>query len=86
MRPSQPNPNIPKGVYCYDQNGVCPHWSIRKDKPEQENGYCSHLKRGDWEVERFGLLWDQVKECGIDRVDEAMEARFKRIKLERAKK
>lgn len=44
------NPGIPKGVYCYDKNGICPHWSIDPSQPKQRNGYCSFLKRGDWEV------------------------------------
>lgn len=68
---------IPKGYYCYDENGVCPYWSIRKDKPHQRNGYCSYLKRGDWEFSHtdlpkdhpvqtaMSLIWDQVKECGV---------------------
>lgn len=54
---------IPFGAYCYNKNGVCPHWDIKKDKPSQDNGYCDFLGRGDWESERLSLLWDQVKEC-----------------------
>ena len=54
---------IPEGIYCYDSNGVCPYWSLNKDKPHQENGYCSYLGLGDWDL-GGGLLWDQVKECG----------------------
>lgn len=57
--------NIPKGLYCYDHNGICPYWSISRLHESQNNGYCSFLKRGDWEVD-FGLLWDQVKECNIN--------------------
>ena len=60
---------IPKGVYCYTQKNdklyVCPYWSINKRRPYQDNGYCSFLKQGDWMV-GFGLLWDQIKECGIN--------------------
>jgi hypothetical protein len=59
---------IPKGMYCYksfhNKRSICPYWSIREDKPEQENGYCSYLEKGDWETD--GLLWDQVKECDIN--------------------
>ena len=56
--------NIPMGLYCYDSNGVCPYWELHEDKPEQENGYCALLERGDWEhTDEIGLLWDQVKEC-----------------------
>jgi hypothetical protein len=53
---------IPKGIYCYDENGICPFWSIRPNKEKQNNGYCSYLNIGDWNLS-FGLLWDQVKEC-----------------------
>jgi len=64
---------IPSGMYCYsgtpcgdDPNyELCPYWSAREDKPEQENGYCSFLERGDWSVEGLSLLWDQVKECRV---------------------
>lgn len=73
---------IPKGIYCYGvQDGKrvrCPYWSLRDDQPEQHNGYCSFLERGDWEVKIppdfpphfptscLSLLWDAVKECGIN--------------------
>ena len=57
---------IPNGIYCYDENGVCPFWGIDKTKPEQENGYCVFIPLNDWESEGFPLLWDQVKECGIN--------------------
>ncbi len=70
------HPEIPKGIYCYTGIGWdserniyriknCPYWSIDKNPHTQENGYCSFLKQGDWEV-GFGLLWDQCKECGIN--------------------
>ncbi len=66
---------IPTGYYCYQSaiiDGirtvqVCPYWSIRHDKEPKENGYCSYLERGDWEI--GGLLWDQVKECGENQRD-----------------
>lgn len=68
---------IPKGEYCYDEKGNCPYWEIRDDKPNQRNGYCKYLKRGDWQAKpgkkwpkgaplsALSLLWDQVKECGM---------------------
>ena len=57
---------IPEGIYCYDLNGVCPHWSQDISQPEQLNGFCSLLNRGDWDGTGFGELWDQCKECGIN--------------------
>lgn len=42
---------IPRGYYCYGKHRKpCPFWSVDKTKPEQENGYCSYLGRGDWEL------------------------------------
>jgi len=66
---------IPTGMYCYtyDQDGhskLCPYWGIRDDKPEQENGYCAFLGKGDWDFDQLSLIWDQVKECGINDEDE----------------
>ena len=79
---------IPTGMYCYTCHGYyvgedgqvrlktkrCPYWSSREDKPEQQNGYCGYLGKGDWEepipddfpphfpVSCLSLLWDQVKD------------------------
>jgi len=84
---------IPKGLYCDGKNGLCPYWSIVEHKPDMFNGYCSYLRKGDWELSKeseivdfktkkiikskgeesdfsFSLLWDQVKECGINMEDE----------------
>jgi hypothetical protein len=41
---------IPKGDYCYDAKGNCPYWSLRKDLPKQENGYCSFLEKSDYDI------------------------------------
>lgn len=71
---------IPHGMYCYTPLDVrdatghmaikpCPFWSRRADKDEQESGHCAFMDVGDWET--GGLLWDQVKECGVnDECDE----------------
>ena len=60
---------IPLGIYCYtyikDEYQCCPFWSTRPEYGEQHSGYCSLLEIGDWQVP-MGLLWDQVKECGIN--------------------
>lgn len=71
-----PERKIPHGMYCYEikyyddknhilRTKVCPYWSIDTTKPEQDNGYCSYLQMGDWDMS-LGMLWDQVKECGIN--------------------
>jgi len=74
--------DIPYGDYCYEISSVdestgkikiflCPYWYRRPDKPDQSNGYCAFLDLGDWENdEGFGLLWDQVKECQINRYED----------------
>ena len=72
--------DIPHGQYCYiplfwnNATGVlhtklCPFWDKRDDKPEQLNGYCGYLRQGDWQVRGTSLLWDQVKECGVNTED-----------------
>ncbi len=74
---------IPKGQYCYSITGIdtkgkllsktCPFWHIRLNAPEQENGFCSLLNRADND-EGLSLLWDQVKECGINDSDDDMDS------------
>jgi len=45
---------IPKGFYCYEwkdgERKWCPFLEHRKDKPEQECGYCHYLGKGDWDI------------------------------------
>jgi hypothetical protein len=62
--PRKKKKRIPKGRYCYNTKKICPFWSINKNFPEQNNGYCSIMRVGDWNIPGL-LLWDQVKECGI---------------------
>jgi len=69
---------IPRGMYCYTPNGgcdpatgalhyaPCPYWSSNSDESAQTSGYCSFLEIGDWMDGGTFLLWDQVKECGIN--------------------
>lgn len=68
---------IPPGIYCYSKTAsmdgggrrlldLCPYWSRRDDKPEQENGHCAYLGEGDWDAGGLSLLWDQCKECGVN--------------------
>lgn len=76
MNPRDQYPEIPYGPYCYTTLGIngdyslristCPYWSIREGREEQENGYCKLLGLGDWMEHGTSLLWDQVKECGIN--------------------
>jgi hypothetical protein len=45
---------IPSGLYCYDivqgKRVYCPFYSIDKTRPVQENGYCSYIGKGDWDI------------------------------------
>ncbi len=67
---------IPLGVYCYDGNGLCPHW-----RREGNWVYCDHLKIAtevasepepsephapSHEYVSLSLIWDQCKECGVN--------------------
>jgi hypothetical protein len=60
---------IPKGPYCYDENGVCPYWSLNAYHHEQENGYCAYLERGDWEM-NDDKKWRQTRKNG-EKVEDA---------------
>jgi hypothetical protein len=44
----------------------CPYWGNDATKGNQASGYCAHLKAGDWEDDGTLLLWDMVKECGVN--------------------
>ena len=60
---------IPKGCYCYGANAeLCPYWDWIDDADEQNNGYCWFMEEADDEY--GGLLWDQIKECGISDPDD----------------
>ena len=69
---------IPKGNYCYTiinkkdmhKDGyisidVCPFWESKGNMP-QANGYCNFLKKGDMDEDGTFLLFDMVKECGVN--------------------
>ena len=55
---------VPRGGYCYDENGHCPFLHTIEAFPRQINGYCSLIKKGDWEG--ASELWDSCKNCGIN--------------------
>lgn len=72
---------IPKGCYCYTPVDMvedlatgmprmlikrCPFWAINPAHSSQMNGYCAYMGSGDWENDGTLLLWDQVKECGVN--------------------
>jgi len=42
----------------------CPHWGLDPDRADGDNGFCRLTGHKDWED--GGLLWDQVKGCGIN--------------------
>jgi hypothetical protein len=47
---------IPKGPYCYDENGTCPYLDYDDEKDEQESGYCWYLNEADWEVNETSIV------------------------------
>ncbi len=65
---------IPKNTdYCYERNAPartvnCPYWH------KKENGaYCEFLNSYSEEYDSSNLIWDQVKECGVNLPDEEEE-------------
>ena len=44
---------------------VCPFWESKGNIP-QANGYCNFLKKGDMDEDGTFLLFDMVKECGVN--------------------
>lgn len=60
---------------------LCPYWKARRDWPEQGWGFCRLLKAGNNTQGRDAagrpratfLLWDQVKECGLNPGDDGFE-------------
>jgi hypothetical protein len=34
------------------------------------NGYCKFLRAGDWQKDGTFLLWEQLKECGVNEYTE----------------
>jgi len=69
---------IPHGSYCYTFIGDsrkgenrCPYWKhrpVRRGKKlhSQEDGYCTYLDKGDYELNRelkYTLEWPEDHEC-----------------------
>jgi len=70
-----PEKHIPLGLYCYRIAKIegrhiftytCPFLDHDPEQEDQSNGYCHLLKLGDWMENGTSLLWDSVKECGIN--------------------
>lgn len=57
---------IPKGDYCYGEDGPCPFLAYWDEMGKQSNGYCHFLQKGDWHQNGTSLLWDGCKSCGIN--------------------
>lgn len=60
---------VPIGMYCYGYRNdgkwvQCPFLSFNKNKEYQENGICAAFNMRD--DHNGGLLWDMVKECGVN--------------------
>lgn len=61
---------IPEGGYCYTRKDGkfihCPFLDFVPTMPEQSNGFCHFIKRGDFTSPGTDLLWDSCKCCGIN--------------------
>ena len=57
---------IPKGIYCYDNNGNCPFWYMHD--LNEDIGGCLLLGVVDGDSSGVFLLWDQCKECCFNRL------------------
>lgn len=60
--PRKKKKKIPVGVYCYTfksgQYYCCPFWGINQNYPSQGNGYCSLIKKGDWDLSNDAIITD----------------------------
>jgi hypothetical protein len=65
---------IPRGDYCYDENGTCPFLTCWDEMGKQNNGYCNLLQKGDWHQNGTNLLWDQCKSCRINNSEEYLDS------------
>lgn len=78
---ADPEALVPEGAYCYSRTALppgtgdtpprpgtrpCPFWARNPAKGHQQDGYCALMGSGDWEEDGLSLLWDQVKECGVN--------------------
>ena len=62
----------------------CPYWDMIEEQPPQENGYCHWMELGDTPktdkdgniINSWGLLWDQVKDCGLRNYSEKEEEKM----------
>ncbi len=69
------HPEIPKGPYCYHveidpETGKsvtksCKYWKAKLVKGHP-GAFCSFLNETSEYAEFASLLWDKVKECGIN--------------------
>ena len=59
---------VPRGMYCYDENGNCPYWDKAANAPKQQDGFCWFMGKGDLDVD-VDLLWDSCKGCGLNDSD-----------------
>ncbi|NCQ51513.1 hypothetical protein GW796_06385 [archaeon] len=49
-----------------EKHGELPKEYCDPKKPIFDGAYCSYLKLGDWMENGTSLLWDQIKECGVN--------------------
>ena len=62
---------VPKdGSKPYLKTRTCPYWCWDKRYPDERVGYCKLMKCGDLDGNGVGLLFDQIKECGVNDYDQ----------------
>lgn len=86
------HPEIPEGDYCYtiveivhDDNGMprmknkkCPHW-----KRTEKGAHCAILNEEHHEGCPWHLVWDQLKECGINIEDRFVDRESPEVRSDR---
>jgi len=70
---NNPEKYIPVGENCYtvgDMDNKCPFWDV-VEVDFHDWGYCHYLKTGDGFPggDKIRLLWDETKNCGLNRGD-----------------
>lgn len=66
-----PKKYVPRHNPEYYLIKLCPYWKRLKKKDKYGNAicYCKYLKQKSEEYDPSNLIWDMVKECGVNEYD-----------------